>query len=518
MKPSAELIKLVDKCLNQSMTRPERARLEELLKDDHALHYYLEMTEIEVNIPFELSQPDQSAQPAGSMVHQKARPRWVVPLSMAAAIAISFSLGLICDQWLSQSTTPPLADLPSHSDHSDTSQPKLTNNAATITGLIDVDWDGQAPDSLKLKSTSQPIQMKSGLMELTFASGVRTLIEGPADIRVTGENHAHLTTGRMVADVPKGAEGFTVEYEGGKVVDLGTEFALYVPGNQAGVEVGVFRGEVEVYNDGQATPKKIIENHAVIHGAHSDVPFESIPFHRENYVRLMPTREFPWELPATLSIEPATMEFDVSHLVWASGSYRAVIKWMKGKDALVINEAELLLDGEVIASDIHQSRTGLRANTYKNTYTFSVPESQHRKGTWILRITGQADDRGHEKLGSFTPASSGLLLFEGHQAVNASDDAFVGTWRYRHDGDIHERTFTADHRALYTLNGEPRPIYRRATWRVEKGILILNLKAARRGHVDKQEFHLLRNERELIFINRPYRNAEKIEPDSSTSP
>ncbi len=503
MKPSTELIQLVNHCLDQSLTPVERTRLEELLQEDDALQYYLEMTDMEVSIPFELKHSSQTVA-AGS---RGAKSRWLPLLRMAAVIAISFCLGLLYNHKFTQPATSPLVKVAPSA-----AAPELAQDAASITGLIGVDWEGQAPDSLKLDHRSQSIRMKSGLMELTFASGVRTLIEGPAEIRVTGGNEAHMAMGRMVANVPKGAEGFTVSYQGGKIIDLGTEFALYIPSHPAEVEIGVFRGEVEVYSDDQSTPKKIIEDHAVAHGIHSGASFESIPFHRGNYVRSLPSREFPWQLPKAASTEPVTMEFDVSHLVWASGDYRAVIKWMKGRHTLVIEQAELLLDGEMIASDTHQGRTGKISRTFANTYIFSVPADQHRKGKWTLRVRAHADATATGGPGSFTPDSSGLLLFEGQQAIDATDAAFLGTWKYLHNGNIHERTFTADHRAQYTRNGEPQSNYDGATWQVEAGILVLDIPAtASNGErTDLQERHLLRNDDELIFVNRPYRNAKKV--------
>ncbi len=490
------------------MTRMERSRLEDLLKDDDALHYYLEMTAIEVNLPFELAPPSEST-PSSATYNIKQL--WTRPLPMVAAIAISFAAGIFSNQWVNPSaSTPQLAQTPGHS------QPATTQNAATITSLIGVNWDGPAPDSLVLKSKDRAIRMSSGLMELTFASGVRTLIEGPADIQVTGINQAQLSMGRLVADVPKGAEGFTVNYAGGKVIDLGTEFAMFVPGNREAVEVGVFRGEVEVYDDGESTPKTLTDDHAVLHGIHSDTPFQSIPFQRKNYVRFLPSREFTWELPATASTAPAVMEFDVSHLVWKSGDYRAIIKWMKGHDALIIRRAELLRDGQVIATDAHQAKTGMYYSPDDNTYSFSIPEDAYRKGLWKLRITGHANDRAkNRKLGSFTADSSGLLLFEDQYAGNITDKSFIGTWRYSHDGDIYERTFTADHRVQFSINGKPNASLDGATWEVKHGILTLTVRTS--GYTLK-ELHMLRNDHELIFMNQRYRNAKKVSMPATPPP
>ena len=501
MKPSPELIRLVDKCLSKRITRTEMARLEELLEDENALRYYLEIADIEGNLPLALDAGVELGAPSNT---HSLFSRFKKPLTLAAAAIVIFFGGVFSGKQLAAPTGPPAENLANTS-----SEPYYSDNAAAITSLIGVTWEGDAPNSIRLSNNSDAIAMKSGLMELTFKSGVRSLIEGPAVIRVTGDNMAELSRGRMVADVPKGAEGFTVEYPDGKVVDLGTEFAINVPQDQKGAEVGVFRGEVEIYDRKQNTPRKILENHAVVQISGSRNPFASIPFHRDEYIRELPTREFPWELPKKASSKPTTLDFDVSHLVWKAGDYRAVIKWMQGHDALVIHKADLLLNGNVITSDNHIGRTGQFNQTTNNTYSFKISERQHKKGRWTLRITVRSDIRRGKSLGSFSPDSSGILLFEDSQSIQTTDASFVGTWEYHHNGKAHRRVFTSDHRAQLIIEGKKTASHDNATWKVENGILILSIVEP---HGIIHELHLLRNDRELVFVNCPYRNAIKVNP------
>lgn len=501
MKPTPELINLVDKCLDKDISRVEMAQLEELLENDDALQYYMEIVGIEGDLPLAL---DAGIEVDTTPLSNNPFKRWARPLSIAAAAIVLFSVGLYSGMRI---FSPPPAD-----DIADVHPgQRPIGNGAAITSLIGVTWEGTAPDSIKLSNDSETLAIKSGLVELTFDSGVRSIIEGPATIKVTGGNSAEFGRGRLVADVPKGAEGFTVVYPDGKVVDLGTEFAINVPQDRIGAEVGVFRGEVEIYDHKQNTPLKILENHAVVQISGSRNPFASIPFQREDYIRELPSREFPWKLPEAASTSAAILEFDVSHLVWKSGDYRAVIKWMHGRDALAIQKAELLLGNEVVATDIHPGRTGLYQNTHDNTYTFNISEEQHKRGKWTLRITASPDARGNIAVGTFSPDSSGILLFEDSLSTRATDTDFVGTWEYRHDGDIHQRIFTADRRAQYVFNGETLDLFEGATWDVKNGILILTIPPHNPGDpAEHRELHLLRNSGELIFINRPYRNALKV--------
>jgi len=502
MKPSPELIKLVDKCLAKNITRVEMAQLEQLLDNDASLQYYLEITGIEGDIPLAL---EAGIERESSLHTQNIFARWTRPLSIGAAAVVLFSIGLYSGKKVYSPPSPKGEITNTQPGH----QP--IDNGAAITSLIGVTWEGDAPEFIKLSSESQSLAIKSGLVELTFDSGVRTLIEGPAAIEVTGGNSANLGKGRMVANVPKGAEGFTVEYPDGRVIDLGTEFALNIPQNQKGAEIGVFRGEVEIYDRKQNIPLKVLEDHAMIQISGSRNPFASIPFQREDYIRELPSREFPWRLPEQVSTSPATLEFDVSHLVWKSGNYRAVFKHMQGGDALVIHQADLLLDGQIITSDDHLGRTGLIHRTIDNIYTFNISDEQHQKGKWILRVSVSADARSNTTAGTFSPDSSGILLFEDTTSTHATDASYVGTWEFRHNGMIHQRIFTADRRAQYRINGESTSLYDDATWNVEDGILVLTIPASQGEPIELRERHMLRNERELIFTNRPYRNAVKVE-------
>lgn len=505
MKPSTELIRLVDKSLARNITRLEMARLEDLLEHDDALQYYLGIAEVEGDLPLALQADARSSQPPLQVVRSK---NWLRPLSMAAAAAVIFSVGLFYGRTLN--TAPTMVTVVTQP----TSDDITLSNAATITSLIGVDWEEKAPDSLQLTSSSDAIKLNSGLIEVTFNSGVRALIEGPATFNVTGNNQAYLQSGRMVADVPNGAEGFTVNHAQGKLVDLGTVFALHIPNDESMAEVGVFSGEVELYTRNEDIPVKLFENHAMIQNSDSNRPFKSIPFQRDAFVRHLPSHEFPWELPSSPRTELTEFTFDVSHLIWRSGDYRAVLKWMNGQDALSIHSAELFLDEELITADTHTGQTGSLANTFDNTYKLSVPENKHRRGQWTLKLKAIADNRNDLPAGEFTPESSGILLFEDRKALHAKNKDFVGTWEYRHDDDIHQRVFHADHTASYYHNGKLTALFENCRWSVDDGILTLSIPPS--TDPDSQiheiiETHLLRDSDELIFINHPYRNAKKID-------
>lgn len=488
MKPSPETVELVEKSLDQSILPDELVRLEELLAANPAdLDYYLEAMQAEAEIPLALhTLPERRQQRA-----------WVWPTSIAAAAAIAMLIGINIG---TPSGKTALAQ--------ESTSASKENAGATITSLVGVTWENKAPSGLKLTSSDEGFSITSGLVELTFDSGVRTLIEGPAEIAVTGRNSAEFTNGKLVADVPKGAEGFTIVYPEGKVVDLGTEFAININEEKASAEVGVFRGEVEVYSNQSKSPLKILESHAVKQTLSNSTPFASIPFNQDDYIRKVPSSEFSWKLDEKSTEPVQQLEFDVSHLVWKPGKYRATFKYMLGYDALSIQEVTLLCDGEIVASDEHPGRTGIFLRTHDNMYTLDIARNDHRKGKWVLKATVHADTTDREALSVLAPDSSGIMLFSENIV---SKDAYLGTWEYRHDNNVHRRVFLADHTAKYYFNGTPSKQFNGATWSVKDGVLVLtnHVKTHEGTHL-MEESHILNDKGQLVIINQPYRNAIKV--------
>jgi hypothetical protein len=85
--------------------------------------------------------------------------------------------------------------------------------------------------------------MSKGLLQLTFDTGAKVVVEGPADFVATTATEAVLSQGRIAAAVPHFARGYTVFTPTSEVVDLGTEFGIAVDGSGTS-EVHVFNGDV----------------------------------------------------------------------------------------------------------------------------------------------------------------------------------------------------------------------------------------------------------------------------------
>lgn len=105
------------------------------------------------------------------------------------------------------------------------------------------------------------VRVESGFVALRFAQGAEVILEGPAELEVTGPNEAVLRRGSVTADVPPSAVGFTLRNGAGRVVDLGTRFAMRVAPD-GGTEVHVIEGSV-LANAAGGRAREVREHQAV---------------------------------------------------------------------------------------------------------------------------------------------------------------------------------------------------------------------------------------------------------------
>ncbi len=488
-QPSGELRRFTDRLLGgEALSKTESARLEELIEDDDALSYYVHSMQQDELMPAALA-----GQPAVGVVVRK----WPVlkqvgqGLAWAAAACVVFALGhFYGHRPVAQMTTS------GHVSHS-----------PRITGLVGVEWvAGEVPDLLNGGDIGRKLAFRSGLAELTYGNGVRVTLQGPAELTITGPNAARLAHGRLVAAVPKGAEGFTVDYKGGTVVDLGTEFGLDVAATGK-AELGVFDGEVELHRPNQTTLSLLANQALLLDSTGGKSAAVSIPLNREKFVRRIPTRDFRWEINTT---DPVRMEFDVSHLVWKASSYLGIFKWMRGEDGVRIKDVELCLDGVPVSRNSSVGVTGGLERVHDNLFNLPLTEPQYRHGSWTLRAVLQvlplAPDRDLKTL----PISSvGTLLFEEGFVTEATTEDFIGSWAYNYDGKKFQRHFYADGTMNMTSGGvllpkEGNP-FNESRWWVDRGVLHLTIPGRR-----IEEEHVLRDHDTMIFVKNPYENAKRV--------
>ena len=476
MTPTNELKQLVDGMLDSTLDDTQFERLQTLLDGDNdAITYYLEATGYDGLMSTTLTNVIEEEKE-----HPNTWKKLALGLSIAAAITLTA-------WWWLGSTSSPTPD----------QNLAPTGHLATITNSVGVVWKTERRVMGDNITTDYGvIKIESGLLEITHRSGSRLLIEGPAAYEVTGENTGRFAYGKLVAQVPPGAEGFVVNCPDGKVIDLGTEFALQVNPEDGRMEVGVFRGEVLVLPSSSEKKEDAVPlytGHAVRLPGRVESPLCSIPFDQNHYVRQTPNREMPWYYHGT----EKTMEWDVSHLIWSHGEHLAVIKWMSGPDALQLSQMELRLNGELIAVDKHGCSVGNLTSTVDNVYRLIVPKGKWKKGKWTL--TGQPVNlpEGGQSEGIVTIGKAA----ENHNTV--AD--YAKTWEYVHDGVVYRRTFYKDGTCLLEYDGKPTSYFELVHWEVNEGILEVQFEA-----FEWKERHLLQGRDNLIFINQPYRNARII--------
>jgi hypothetical protein len=288
------------------------------------------------------------------------------------------------------------------------------------------------------------------------------------------------------------------------VVDLGTEFAMEL-GAAGEMELGVFDGEVELQLPGDS-PLLLNRSQAMVHDRNAEEPLRPVPFDRAKFVRELPNRDFPWSIH---SAAPLELQLDVSHLIWKSAEYRAVFKWISGKDAVAIHQVELRHNGRVVAADPRNGQTGVLLHVRDNLFDLTVPAGFYQPGRWTLRATLTQLPRTGGMTRYHGPVdSSGIVLFEEGLVNRAEAGDFIGRWSYSYAGARFVRQFHADGSITVTRNGKLLPrAFAHCSWWVDNGILHAEVP----GGDGLVELHVLRDRDTLIFTNRAFANATRLE-------
>lgn len=126
-------------------------------------------------------------------------------------------------------------------------------------------WDGASLGRVREDGWLAPglLRLESGLAVIAFNSGATVLVEGPADLSIEADNRMFLKSGRLTAEVPPLASGFTVNTPRLNAIDIGTRFGVSVEDN-GDSELHVMEGEVEVSRtSGNAVGLRLREGLAV---------------------------------------------------------------------------------------------------------------------------------------------------------------------------------------------------------------------------------------------------------------
>jgi hypothetical protein len=171
---------------------------------------------------------------------------WPVAYLVATVI---FGLGLLIGSLVHVSEPVQVArQLPSVTEQQ--SLPELkTEIVGRMTGMVDCKWADPATTPVGDGDTvvlGHKFTLASGLMEITYDTGAKVILQGPMTYEVESRNGGFMSLGKLTGKVTaEAARGLTIRTPTATITDLGTEFGVEV--SSAGVtETQVFVGKVAV--------------------------------------------------------------------------------------------------------------------------------------------------------------------------------------------------------------------------------------------------------------------------------
>ena len=175
-------------------------------------------------------------------------------------------------------------------------------SVARVTGVVNCQWPKGEPE-LKFGDQLTPgqrLRLSHGLMQLTFDTGAKVVLEGPADFVASAPTEAVLTQGKISAAVPRFARGYTILTPTAEVVDLGTEFGVDVDKSGAS-QVHVFDGDVVARPRGEhGTGSQLIharQDEGVEFTSEKSQAARRISADRQKFVRRLTPDRMPDQLP-----------------------------------------------------------------------------------------------------------------------------------------------------------------------------------------------------------------------------
>lgn len=128
------------------------------------------------------------------------------------------------------------------------------------------------------------LELVSGKARIVFNSGASIYFEGPASLSIESNNRVFLQRGRLTADVPPPATGFTVNTPRLNAVDIGTRFGVRVSEN-GDSELHVMEGEVEASRaSGNAVAALVREGSALRADGRTRNKLESVPYAGDEFL------------------------------------------------------------------------------------------------------------------------------------------------------------------------------------------------------------------------------------------
>ena len=157
--------------------------------------------------------------------------------------------------------------------------------AARIEQSDNVKWAASSEGSIREDGwlSTGFLKIESGSILIAFNSGATAVVEGPSELSIESGNRMFLKSGRLSAEVPPAASGFTVNTPRLNAVDIGTRFGVTVEGN-GDSELHVMQGEVEVSRaSGNSVPTLVVEGLALRADSRTRSELKPIPYSGDRF-------------------------------------------------------------------------------------------------------------------------------------------------------------------------------------------------------------------------------------------
>lgn len=216
--PFEELENLAAALCDETLSPSDAERLERLAgQSPEAMRFFLDYMQLHGELYWEHAGIAVAAVPPETASRRR-WPAWAI--AGAAAVLAAISLAIV---WNQREPAPTIARV------------VRTTNAVWRNNAVATDLPA-----------GRQVELTSGTAQLEFSSGAVVVLESPAIFEPITPNQCRLSGGRATIKIPAAAVGFAVDFPNGRVVDLGTEFAVAVDAPDR-AEVHVFKGIVDVF-------------------------------------------------------------------------------------------------------------------------------------------------------------------------------------------------------------------------------------------------------------------------------
>lgn len=234
---------LIQSLIDSTLSPVETTRVNALLRECPVLReFYIQQTRTDELLCAHFAQPATSVllsrlEPVVSRRKHAAAIAISLTLGMAAAIALMLTLGK--DFFTPEIQPGEVADYSQFIPGPDRTP------IAQVSGGNDITWTQSTGDLRPGHWLSAgKIELKSGILELSYDSGSTVLIKAPATYYIEAENRGFLEKGSIRAHSPSTVSAFYVDTPNSELIDLGTTFGVTVL-NALSTQVHVIDGLVK---------------------------------------------------------------------------------------------------------------------------------------------------------------------------------------------------------------------------------------------------------------------------------